>query len=135
MNIAVICVAALIVLIAIKRGYRRGITRELKALVSILIALLCLILIILLKRALENHTYQTVGVLAGALIILGTGWRFIKLVTSPLSGFKEIGIVRALDAILGAAAGAVEGVAVVWIVLKILDIAGIYSAGLGIGSL
>lgn len=123
-KIILICVAILVLLIGMRRGYRRGIIREIKALVSVIVATLCLILIILLKRAVSEHTYATVIVVAGALVILGTGWRFVKLVTSPLSGFKEIGLVRATDSLLGAVAGIAEGAALIYIALKILEIAG-----------
>lgn len=119
-EIIFIIASALVFLLAVKRGWRRGITREIKAVVSVIVATLCLILILLLKKAMNDHTFGSVVVIGGALVILGTGWKFLKIILSPLSGFKELGIVRAVDGFLGAIAGAVESAAIIFVVYKIL---------------
>jgi len=119
-EIIFLAVSALVLLLAIKRGYNRGITREIKAVVSVVIATLCLVLILLLRNAVKDHTYSSVVVIGGALVILAVGWKLVKLILSPLSGFKELGIVRAVDSVLGAVAGIIEGGALIWIAWKIL---------------
>lgn len=122
MKLLIIGILALMILIwTVRRGYRRGLAAELRMFVSVIIAALCLMLIILLRGAVKEHTYGTVAVAAGALVILGTGWRFIRLIISPLSGFKELGIVRAADSFLGAVTGLVEGVVLVWLILRGLE--------------
>lgn len=118
--IALICL--LYFIISIRRGIRRGVSGEICSLVSILIATLCLVLILLIKRAMQNHTYGTVVVVGAALVVIAMGWKIIRLIASPLKGFKKIGVVNAIDSIFGAVAGVVEGAAVFWVVMKIYDL-------------
>lgn len=119
-EIIFLAASALVMLLAIRRGFGRGITREIKAVVSVIIAALCLILILLLRNAVKDHTYASVIVIGGALVILAVGWKLTRLILSPLSGFKELKVVRAVDCFLGALAGAVEGGALIWAAWKIL---------------
>ena len=112
--------SALVMLIAVRRGFHRGITREIKAVVSVIIATLCLILILLLRNAMKDHTYGSVVVIGGALVILATGWKLVRLILSPLAGFRELGIVKAVDSFFGGIAGVIEGGALIWVAWKIL---------------
>jgi len=112
-------IAIMVMLFCVRRGYRRGISTEIRMFVSVLVATLCLVLIITLKHAVSDHTYGTVLVVGSALVVLGMGWRLIKLILSPLSGFKELKTVRTIDRLLGAVIGAAEGVTLLWIALKI----------------
>lgn len=130
MRFLILFLAVIILVFSVRRGYRRGITREIKLFIDLLVAILCLVLILLLKRAIGDHTYATVIVVAGALVILGIGWRFIKLISSPLSGFKELGFVRVIDSFLGGIIGLAEGTAAVWIILFVLEKMNIIETGL-----
>ena len=119
--IVVVVVSLFALIFFVKRGLRRGISGEIRSLISIAIAILCLVLILLLKRSVQNHAFASVIVVGGALIILGTGWRIIRLILSPLKGFREIGVVRGIDGLLGAVAGILEGGAFFWVAMKIYE--------------
>lgn len=120
-----LCASVLVMIITIHRGYRRGITRELRSFVNVLIASICSILILVLKHAIGNRTYGTAIVVVIGLVILGFGWRLIRLVSGPLIGFTEIGIIRAIDVFFGVIFGAAEGVLIVFVAYKILQAAGL----------
>lgn len=116
----ILCALALLMLIVcVKRGYSNGFARELRKLISIAVAIICLILIIALKGAVSDHKYSSAIVIAGAIVILSLGWKFIRMVMGLLSGLTELPILGTLDSLLGAAAGAVECVAIIWIVYKV----------------
>lgn len=77
-----------------------------------------------LKHALRNHTYGIAIVVVIGLVILGFGWRLIKLVSAPLMGFTEIGIIGAIDSFFGVIFGVMEGLLIVFVAYKILQAAG-----------
>lgn len=119
----IFCAIAVLILIAsVKKGWRRGLSGELKAFVSVVVAMLCLVLILVLRNAVKDHTYGSVIVIGAALVILATGWKLVKLILSPLSGFKEIRLVKTVDSLLGAAVGALEGCAFIWVAIKIYNL-------------
>ncbi len=118
-NIILCVLAVLFFIVCIKRGYGNGLTIEIKKLLSIAVAVICILLILVLKRAVSEHQYGTVIVVAGAIVILSFGWKFIRMIIGLLSGLKELPILGSLDAILGGLAGAVEGAAVIWIIYKV----------------
>ncbi len=116
----VLCALALLMLIVcVKRGYANGFAWELRKLISIAVAVICLILIIALKGAVSDHKYSSAIVIAGAIVILSLGWKFIRMVMGLLSGLTELPVLGTLDSLLGAVAGALECAAVIWIVYRI----------------
>lgn len=121
-KLIIILVAILVEIYAIRRGYKRGIAAEIRAVISVAVAALCLVLIIILKNAVQERTFGTVIVIAGALMILGSGWKIVRTILGPLSGFKELRAVRAIDALLGGIAGAAEGVLLIWVMIKICSL-------------
>ena len=121
-KLIILVVSVLVSLISVRRGIRRGVTGEISTFVSVVIATLCLVLILMLKRSMQNHSYATVIVVGGALVIIGTGWKLIRLIISPLKGFKKLGLVRTVNSILGAVAGVVEGGAFYWIAMKLYEL-------------
>lgn len=121
-KLIILVVSVLVLLISVRRGIRCGVTGEISTFVSVVIATLCLVLILMLKRSMQNHSYATVIVVGGALVIIGTGWKLIRLIISPLKGFKKLGLVRTVDSILGAVAGVVEGGAFYWIAMKLYEL-------------
>lgn len=116
----ILCALALLMfIICVKRGYSNGFALELRKLISIAVAIICLILIIALKGAVSDHKYSSAIVIAGAIVILSLGWKFIRMVMGLLSGLTELPILGALNSLLGAAAGAMECIAIIWIVYKV----------------
>ena len=121
-NIILCILALLFVIMTVRRGYLNGFAKELRKLISIAVALVCLVLILALRGALKDHQYGTVIVIAGAIVILSLGWKFIRTVLDLLSGFTELPIVSTVDSLLGAAAGILECAGVLWIIFKIYEV-------------
>ena len=119
----ILCVTAVILLvICVRRGYSNGFAKELRKLISIAVAFICLVLILALRGAFKDHQYGSAIVIAGAIVILSLGWKFIRMVLGLLSGFTELPIIGTLDSLLGAVAGALECAGVIWIIYKIYEV-------------
>ncbi len=118
-NIILVGLALLMLIVCVKRGYSNGFALELRKLISIAVAVICLILIVALHGAFKDQKYSSAIVIAGAIVILSLGWKFIRMVMGLLSGLTELPVLGMLDSLMGALAGAVECFAVIWIIYKI----------------
>ncbi|MBO4899033.1 MAG: CvpA family protein [Lachnospiraceae bacterium] len=121
-NLILCVVAALFLIVCVRRGYSNGFAKELRKLISIAVAFICLVLILALRGAFRDRQYGSAIVIAGAIVILSLGWKFVRMVLGLLSGFTELPIVSTLDSLLGAAAGALECAGVIWIIYKIYEV-------------
>ena len=116
----IICVIALLIILgAIKSGYKNGFAVELKKLLGIAVAVVCLVLILILKNAVSDKQYATAIVVIGAIVILSLGWKFVRMIFGLLAGLTDLPVLGWIDSLLGAIAGAIEGAAVIWIIYKI----------------
>ena len=121
-NIILCILAVLFLIVCVRRGYSNGFAREIKKLISIAVAFVCLILILALRGAFKDQQYGSAIVIAGAIVILSLGWKFVRMVLGLLSGFTELPIISTLDSLLGAVAGALECAGVIWIIYKIYEV-------------
>lgn len=113
-------VAIVTALVRMKTGYRRGLISECSVMLSIAVSLLSIFLLLMLHSAVKGKTYGTVVVVTVALILIGVAYKFIRLIISLLKGISNIGIVGALDQLLGALFGLVEAFIIIFFLYKVL---------------
>jgi hypothetical protein len=118
---AILVLGAVICILFMKNGYKKGAFNELRSLLGVVVAVICIFLILILKSAVSEHTYGTAIVVVGAIAILSAGWKLTRMILGLLSGIKELPIIGFADRLLGAALGLVECIAIVWIVFKIYE--------------
>ena len=118
---AILVFGIIICILFMKNGYKKGAFDELRSLLGVVVAVICIFLILILKSAVSERTYGTAIVVAGAIVILSAGWKLARMIMGLLSGIKELPLIGFADRLLGAALGAVECVAIIWIVFKIYE--------------
>ena len=118
---AILVFGIIICILFMKNGYKKGAFDELRSLLGVVVAVICIFLILILKSAVSEHTYGTAIVVAGGIVILSAGWKLARMIMGLLSGIKELPLIGFADRLLGAALGAVECVAIIWIVFKIYE--------------
>lgn len=114
----------LIILIFIWRmadGYRLGTVKELQAFITFLVSAVSIALICKAINAYMQNEKITTVIAVLVLIILGIGFRLLKLVFFSAKTIAKLPVIHFADKILGIAMGAVEVIVLLWAFYIVLD--------------
>ncbi|MCR5304449.1 MAG: CvpA family protein [Lachnospiraceae bacterium] len=107
-------VFAVVFFMRIRSGWRRGIIREIFSLIKFVLALVCLWMIWLIWNYIQEHDYYKIFLPAGGIGLLSFIFKVVGNMGYTLSGLREAGPIRFVDSLLGAMAGALEGLILLW---------------------
>lgn len=102
-------------------GFKQGMVKELQAFVTFLVSSCSIVLIC---KAVNAYLHsQTVSMIVAILllIILGVGFRILKLVFFSAKTIAKLPVVHLADKILGIVMGAAEVLAMLWAFFLVLD--------------
>ena len=102
-------------------GYKHGMVKELKAFLSFLVSAFSIVLICKTISAYLNENGMSMFVSILLLIILGIGFKILKLVFFSAETIARLPVIHLADKVLGIVMGAIEIIAVSWAFFLVLD--------------
>ena len=114
-KLGIVLVLFFIVIWRIGRGYRIGFVKELYSLLSLAVGLVSIVLFLILYQSLKAETWGSTITIILALVVFILGLKIGKLILLPLKGLAALPFLKFIDKLFGAAAGLIEGVAIVYV--------------------
>lgn len=119
MNLLVIILAVLVIWRAYG-GFKRGFAYEVNHLVSVLMALVVLSIMLLLIASIIEKNTKTIIVSAVLLIVATMLFRLAGVLMKSIETIARLPVINLVNMLLGMAAGALEVIAVFWIMYVII---------------
>lgn len=113
MNILLIALA-MIMIWRITAGVKRGVVREIIALVNIIFAVLVLGLCSMIYNAYNEKNYIAIAVMVVVIAVISAVYSVLKLVLFPAKVVTKLPVVSGADKLLGVIFGVAETVVIFW---------------------
>lgn len=110
----------LILIWRVSRGFRRGFVQELYSFLSLVVGLVSIVLFLLLYQSFKAETWGSTITVVLVLAVFMIGSKIGKLILLPLKGLAALPFLKFIDQLLGAVAGFIEGIAIVYVSQYIL---------------
>ena len=120
MNLLVIIFIVLMIW-GIWKGFKSGFAKEINGVVSLFMALIVLSVVFLLLASIWEKNTRTSVVSVVLLVVAGIFYRLVSLVMKSMETLARLPLIRLVNRLLGAAAGALEVMIVFWIMYMIVE--------------
>ena len=118
MNVTLLIVAVIIIL-AMIHGFKKGFTKEISALISWAVTLFVMSLVIMLYSSFHASQGKNMVITIAILVVTGAVYSIIKFVFKPAKVIAKLPLFRFLDQVLGLFVGIAEGFVLVWLLYVI----------------
>lgn len=119
MNVLVIILAVLVIWRAYK-GFRKGFAYEVNYLVSVFMALVVLSIMLLLIASIIEKNTKTIIISAVLLVAVSLLYRLAGVLMKSIETIAKLPVINLVNMLLGMAAGALEVLAVFWIMYVVI---------------
>lgn len=119
MNLLVIIFIAFALWRALK-GFKNGFAKEVNSLVSLFMALVVLSMALLLFASVMQKNTKTTIISIVLLVVVSMLYRLISVLMKSLETIAKLPVINLINKLLGMAAGALEVLAVFWILYVII---------------
>lgn len=120
MNLLII-LFVLLMIWYICKGYKRGIAKEIRGLVSLLMALIVLSVVFLLIASIIQKNMKTAVIAVVLLLVVSILYRFINMIMKSIETLAKLPIIGLVNRLLGAGAGIAKLFIIFWIMYVIVD--------------
>ena len=114
MNLTLL-VVALIIVLAMIHGFKKGLTKEISSLISWAVTLFVMSLVIMLITSFRASQGKNMMITIVILVITGMVYSIVKFVFKPAKVIAKLPLFHFLDQLLGLVVGLAEGFVLVWL--------------------
>ena len=105
----------------IKKGFHNGIMKEIVTILSGAVSLLSVALVFFAITSYREKALSVFALCVIGLVVLGTVFKLCSLIFRPIFALSNISVIEGVNKVMGAVMGAVEAVALSYLIYYILD--------------
>ena len=110
----------------VRKGYHNGIMKEIVTILSGVVSLISLALVFFAISSYREKALSVFALCVIGLTVLGVVFKICSLIFRPIMALGNISVIGVFNRVMGAVMGAVEAVALSYLLYRVLDHMGIY---------
>ena len=110
----------------VRKGYHNGIMKEIVTILSGVVSLISLALVFFAISSYRENALSVFALCVIGLTVLGVVFKICSLIFRPIMALGNISVIGVFNRVMGAVMGAVEAVALSYLLYRVLDHMGIY---------
>ena len=110
----------------VRKGYHNGIMKEIVTILSGVVSLISLALVFFAISSYREKALSVFALCVIGLTVLGVVFKICSLIFRPIMALGNISVIGVFNRVMGAVMGAVEAVALSYLLYRVLDYMGIY---------